>query len=66
MVGGIGNNTKFPLDCSARLGHVLLDLLFDQAAEAGASVLAVTHDHELLPRFDRVLDFAAFREDAPA
>lgn len=42
----------------------ILDLLFDQAAQAGASVLAVTHDHELLPRFDRVLDFATFREDA--
>lgn len=39
----------------------ILDLLFDRAAEASASVLAVTHDHELLPRFDRVLDFADFR-----
>ncbi|SLN40743.1 ABC transporter ATP-binding protein [Pseudooctadecabacter jejudonensis] len=39
----------------------ILDLLFEQAAEAGASVLAVTHDHELLPRFERVLDFAQFR-----
>jgi putative ABC transport system ATP-binding protein len=39
----------------------VLDLLFDRAAEAGAAVLAVTHDHELLPRFDRVVDFAAFR-----
>ncbi|MGR3503496.1 ABC transporter ATP-binding protein [Pseudaestuariivita sp.] len=40
----------------------ILDLLFEQAAEAGAAVLAVTHDHELLPRFGRVLDFAQFRE----
>lgn len=40
----------------------ILDLLFEQAAEAGASVLAVTHDHELLPRFERVVDFAQFRE----
>ncbi len=40
----------------------ILDLLFAQAAEAGASVLAVTHDHELLPRFQRVLDFATYRE----
>jgi putative ABC transport system ATP-binding protein len=39
----------------------ILDLLFERAAEAGAGVLAVTHDHELLPRFDRVLDFAEFR-----
>ena len=40
----------------------ILDLLFAQAAQAGAAVLAVTHDHELLPRFGRVLDFAQFRE----
>lgn len=40
----------------------ILDLLFERAEEAGAGVLAVTHDHELLPRFDRVLDFAEFRE----
>ena len=40
----------------------ILDLLFAQASEAGAAVLAVTHDHELLPRFERVLDFAQFRE----
>ena len=44
----------------------ILDLLFEQAAEAGASVLAVTHDHELLPRFERVVDFAQFREAAEA
>ncbi|WP_147125345.1 ABC transporter ATP-binding protein [Shimia ponticola] len=44
----------------------ILDLLFEQAAEAGAAVLAVTHDHELLPRFERVLDFAQFREGAAA
>ena len=44
----------------------ILDLLFEQAAEAGAAVLAVTHDHELLPRFERVLDFAQFREAATA
>lgn len=42
----------------------ILDLLFERAEEAGAGVLAVTHDHELLPRFDRVLDFAEFREGA--
>ena len=42
----------------------ILDLLFEQASEAGAAVLAVTHDHELLPRFERVLDFTQFREAA--
>jgi len=39
----------------------ILDLLFEQASEAGAAVLAVTHDHELLPRFKRVIDFSDFR-----
>ncbi len=42
----------------------ILDLLFEQAREAGAAVLAVTHDHELLPRFERVLDFTEFRQGA--
>ncbi len=40
----------------------ILDLLFDRAAESGATVLAVTHDHQLLDRFDRVVDFARFRQ----
>lgn len=37
---------------------VILELLFDEARYADATVLAVTHDHALLPRFDRVLDIA--------
>lgn len=44
----------------------ILDLLFEQADAAGAAVLAVTHDHELLPRFERVVDFVQFREETPA
>lgn len=36
----------------------ILDLLFRAAERQGASLLAVTHDHELLPRFDRVVDIA--------
>jgi putative ABC transport system ATP-binding protein len=43
---------------------VILDLLFERVAAVGASLLAVTHDHDLLPRFDRVIDFATFREVA--
>ncbi len=35
----------------------ILDLLFRAAERQGATLLAVTHDHELLPRFDRVVDF---------
>ncbi len=42
----------------------ILDLLFDSVADHGATLLAVTHDHELLPRFDRVVDFADFQPDS--
>ena len=38
---------------------LILDLLFERTRAAGASLLAVTHDHELLSRFDRVVDLAA-------
>jgi len=41
----------------------ILDLLFGAVEEHGATLLAVTHDHELLPRFDRTMDFADFREE---
>jgi ABC-type lipoprotein export system ATPase subunit len=46
-------------------GHIL-DLLFASVERHGATLLAVTHDHELLPRFDRVVDFASFRTDESA
>ncbi len=35
----------------------ILDLLFDQVAARGVTLVAVTHDHGLLDRFDRVIDF---------
>jgi len=35
-------------------GRQVLDLLFDERAERGASLLMITHDHSLLERFDRV------------
>jgi putative ABC transport system ATP-binding protein len=44
----------------------ILDLLFESVDEHGATLLAVTHDHELLPRFDRVIDFLQLREAEPA
>ena len=44
--------------------EAILDLLFARATERGATVLAVTHDHDLLPRFDRVIDFASLRQPA--
>jgi putative ABC transport system ATP-binding protein len=39
----------------------ILELLFRQVADHAATLLAVTHDHELLPQFGRVLDFQDFR-----
>ncbi len=38
----------------------ILDLLFKSVEEHDATLLAVTHDHELLKRFDRVIDFHDF------
>ncbi|UCF63444.1 MAG: ABC transporter ATP-binding protein [bacterium] len=39
----------------------ILDLLFRSTATHDATLLAVTHDHELLKRFDRVIDFQTFQ-----
>ena len=40
--------------------HILY-LLFSAVEEHDATLLAVTHDHELLSRFDRTIDFRQFR-----
>ena len=40
--------------------HVL-DVLFDYAARYETTILTVTHDHQLLPRFGRTVDFETFR-----
>ena len=39
----------------------ILDLLFRAVDEHEATLLAVTHDHELLKRFDTIVDFKEFR-----
>ena len=39
----------------------ILDLLFQSVADHDATLLAVTHDYDLLKRFDRVIDFKDFR-----
>ena len=39
---------------------LILDLLFGAVKAHDATLLAVTHDHELLKRFDRVVDFGDF------
>ena len=39
----------------------ILDLLFRSVAEHDTTLLAVTHDHELLNRFDTIIDFREFQ-----
>ncbi len=38
----------------------VLDILFDYARETGATLVTVTHDHGLIGRFDRLIDFQDF------
>jgi ABC-type lipoprotein export system ATPase subunit len=40
---------------------LILNLLFGAVEEHGATLVAVTHDYELLKRFDRVVDFKDFK-----
>lgn len=37
---------------------IVLDLLLAMAKEQNATLITVTHDHDLVSRFDRVIDFA--------
>jgi putative ABC transport system ATP-binding protein len=39
----------------------VMDSLFSAAASQGATLVTVTHEHDLLERFDRVVDFGAFQ-----
>jgi len=43
----------------------VLDSLFECAAESGTTLLTVTHDHDVLGRFARVIDAKSFAETAP-
>ncbi|MBT7013293.1 MAG: ABC transporter ATP-binding protein, partial [Planctomycetes bacterium] len=47
------------LDPSAKLAA--MDLLFEQVAKDGATLLMVTHDHGLLERFAQVIDMGSSR-----
>jgi putative ABC transport system ATP-binding protein len=44
----------------------ILNLLFQAVEEHQATMVAVTHDHELLSRFDRVVDFRSFQQEPTA
>ena len=44
----------------------ILDLLFEQAAENESTLVMATHDHGLLERFGRVIDFSQFHQTEAA
>lgn len=50
------------LDPSTR--ESVLDLIEEEIQRLSATLVAVTHDHDILKRFDRVVDFATFLETA--
>ena len=41
--------------------HVL-DILFDYVRRHSTTLLTVTHDHQMLPRFDETIDFKRFQQ----
>lgn len=45
--------------------QLILDALFEAASIQNTTLLAVTHDHELLGRFDRIIDFRNFLVPEP-
>ena len=42
----------------------VLDILFAYARKRGATLITVTHDYDLIGRFDRVIDFKSFLNPA--
>ena len=42
--------------------ETVLDILFDYVRDAGTTLVAVTHDHEILERFESVVDFRSFHD----
>ncbi len=42
----------------------ILDLLFRSVKDHNSTLLTVTHDHELLEKFDRVIDFKNFQKES--
>jgi ABC-type lipoprotein export system ATPase subunit len=44
----------------------VLDILFDYIEVHGTTLVTVTHDHDLLERFERVIEFSAFHSETGA
>ena len=49
-----------------RTARTVVELLFEEVAEAEASLLVVTHDHGLLDRFARTVDISNFHPEGVA
>ena len=47
-----------------KTGRRVMDELIDFAGEEGATLVVVTHDHAILERFGRVVDFQDFHAEA--
>jgi putative ABC transport system ATP-binding protein len=41
----------------------VLDILFEQASDSHSTLIVVTHDRDLLDRFERVIDVKEFHAD---
>lgn len=44
----------------------VLDILFDYVQESGATLVTVTHDHDLVDRYPRIIDFNEFYSNVGA
>ena len=44
----------------------VLDILFDYVHDSGTTLVSVTHDHEILERFEDVVDFRSFHASGPS
>ncbi len=44
----------------------VLDILFTFAASQRSTLVAVTHDHDVIDRFDRTIDFKTYQRTADA
>ena len=53
---------SFGLGPASASKDTVMNLLLEQAKRVGATLITVTHDHALLERFDRVIDFADLAE----
>lgn len=44
--------------------HIILDYLLNDVKQRQTTLVVVTHDHQLLPRFQRVIDFSSLIKQA--